>query len=335
GRLSDRVGRKPVVVAGVGLYALSTLLFVSTTHPAWFVLFRLLEGVGAAAVTPAGQALVAELTAEGTRSRAYGWLATAQFGGLVAGPVIAWPLYSLGGGQGKWAFYTIFLFGSGLSALTALALLLVIKEPEHARRQRMIKVPHPPYRELITRPVFAFLVVAATGHFAMGVFEVLWSLWLRHLGASVRFVGLTWIAFSVPMLFSWLGGHLADRYNRWALMFSGYVVSALAWITYGATRNLIFFLVVNIVEGLAIAWSYPAKQAFLVQVVPSRWLGSVQGLEQTSLQLAALTGTLVAPLLYGYLSGYVISLAGMISLAGLLYAGPILLRTGRQVGGSG
>jgi len=326
GRLSDRIGRKPLIVFGVALYSVSTFLFLSTTHPGWFVLFRLLEGVGAAAVTPAGQALVAELTVDETRSRAYGWLTTAQFGGLVAGPVIAWPLYSLGGGQGKWAFYTIFLFGGAVSALTAVALALFIREPEHARQQRAVKVTPPSYRRLITRPVFAFIVVATTGNFAMGVFEVLWSLWLRRLGASVHFIGLTWIAFSVPMLLAFVGGYLADRYNRWVLMFTGYTVSAFAWIFYGTTDNLPLFLGVSVIEGLAVAWSYPAKQAFLVQVVTPRWLGSVQGVEQTSMQVAAFIGTLAAPVLYEYLSGLVISLAGMVSLCGLIYAAPILRR---------
>jgi DHA1 family multidrug resistance protein-like MFS transporter len=326
GRLSDSIGRKPMIVAGVSFYAVATLLFVSTTNPAWFTFFRFLEGVGAAAITPAGQALVADLSTEATRSRAYGWLTTAQFGGLVAGPVLAVPLYNLGGGQGKWAFYTIFLFGSAASAITAVVLWFTIKEPEHARRRREVNVARPSYRRLVTRPVAAFLVVAFTGHFAMGVWEVLWSLWLRRLGASMRFIGFTWVAFSVPMLLSFAGGYLADRYNRWVLMFSGYVISALAWITYGATRNLTVFIVVNVIEGFAVAWSYPAKAAFLVQVVPPRWLGSVQGLEQTFVQVAGLVGTLVAPLLYSYLSGYVISLAGLISLIGLLFAGPVLFR---------
>ncbi len=324
GRLSDSVGRKPMIVAGVSLYALATALFVTTTDPAWFIFFRFLEGVGAAAVTPAAQALVAELSTEETRSRAYGWLTTAQFGGLVAGPVLAWPLYSLGGGEGTWAFYTIFLFGSVLSALTAVVLFFTVKEPEHARRRRAVKVKHPSYRQLITRPVAAFLIVAATGHFAMGVFEVLWSLWLLHLGASVQFIGLTWIAFSGPMLLSWIGGYLADRHNRWVLMFSGYTVSAFAWILYGTTSNLVLFLVVNILEGLAIAWSYPAKQGFMVQVIPPRWLGSVQGVEQTFIQISALIGTLIAPVLYTHISGYVISLAGVVSLVGLIIAAPIL-----------
>jgi DHA1 family multidrug resistance protein-like MFS transporter len=331
GRVSDSIGRKPMIVAGVAFFALAQLLFISTTEPAWFVFFRFLEGVGAAAVTPAAQALVADVSAEKDRSRAYGWMTSAQFGGLVAGPVLAWPLYSLGGGHGTWAFYTIFLFGSALSLLTAIALLMVVKEPEHARRRRTVKVQHPPYRTLVTRPILAFLIVAATGNFAMGVFEVLWSLWLRHLGATVRFIGFTWIAFSAPMLLAFAGGYLADRYSRWALMFSGYAVAAFAWIVYGSTANLTLFLIVNIVEGLAFAWSYPAKQGFLVQVAPPRWLGSVQGLEQTSVQVAALVGTLVAPVLYSYISGYVISVAGVISLVGLAVAAPILYQTWRSL----
>jgi MFS transporter, DHA1 family, multidrug resistance protein len=326
GRLSDRVGRKPIIVAGVAFYAISTLLFITTTDPVWFTLFRFLEGIGAAAVTPAGSALVADLSTDQARSRAYGWLVTAQFGGLVAGPVIAVPLYNLGGGQGKWAFYTIFLFCSIVSAITAVVLLFSIKEPAYAKRRRAIREQHPPYRQLITRPVMAFLAVAFTGNFAMGVWEVVWSLWLRRLGASMAFVGYTWVAFSVPMLFSFFGGWLADRYNRWALMFSGYLVSAVAWITYGSTRNLTLFLAVSIVEGFAVAWSYPAKSAFLMQVVAPRWRGSVQGLESTFVQVAGLTGTLVAPVLYGYMSGYVISVAGAISVLGLVFAGPILYK---------
>jgi DHA1 family multidrug resistance protein-like MFS transporter len=338
GRLSDRIGRKPVVVAGVAFYAVASLLFISTTNPLWFTLFRFLEGVGAAGVGPAGSALVADLSTDQARSRAYGWLTTAQFGGLVAGPVIAVPLYNLGGGEGKWAFYTIFLFCSVISAITAIVLLFAIKEPAHARQQRAIRVKHPSYRQLVTRPVAAFLVVAFTGHFAMGVWEVVWSLWLRHLGASMAFVGYTWIAFSVPMLFAFFGGWLADRYNRWVLMFSGYLVSAAAWITYGSTRNLMVFLAVSVIEGFAVAWSYPAKAAFLVQVVPPRWLGSVQGLEGTFIQVAGLLGTLVAPVLYGYVSGYVISVAGVVSVVGLVFAAPVLykewerLRKGRDVG---
>ena len=330
GLLSDRIGRKPLLVFAVSLYAVSTALFVTTTHPWWFVLFRFLEGVAAGTVNPAGQAFVADLTTDDVRGRAYGWLTTAQFGGLIAGPALAIALYSLGGGEGKAAFYAVFLFGAALSALTALALLLFVHEPP---RQRRPSRRRPRYRRLVTRPIAAFLVVAFTGHVAMGAWEVLWSLWLRHLGASMSFVGITWMAFSTPMLFSFAGGLLADRYNRFRLMFAGLGVAAFAWIFYGVTRDLTLFLMVNLIEGTAIAVAWPAKQSFLVQVAEPRWLGAIQGLENSVMQLAALLGTITAPLLYARLSGYTLAIGGFILLAGLLFAAPTLRQEWRRLEG--
>ena len=159
-----------------------------------------------------------------------------------------------------------------------------------ARRGRQAE--RPPYRAILSPAIIAFLVVGFTSHLSMGAFEVVWSIWLDHLGASMTYISLTWIAFSVPMLLAFAGGMLADRYSRFALMFAGYAISGVAWILYGTTTNLVLFLAVNVVEGLAIAFSYPAKQAFLVQVSPQKWLGTVTGLETTSMQLAGMIGTL-------------------------------------------
>ena len=53
GRLSDRLGRKPMIITGTVLYALATALFLTTTHPSWFIVFRFVEGTGAAAGTTA------------------------------------------------------------------------------------------------------------------------------------------------------------------------------------------------------------------------------------------------------------------------------------------
>lgn len=91
GWLSDVIGRKPVMVGGAALYTTSLLLFTSTLNPYWFILFRLLEGIGTAAFGPAAQSFVADITTEKNRSKAYGFLTTAQFGGLIVGPALAAP----------------------------------------------------------------------------------------------------------------------------------------------------------------------------------------------------------------------------------------------------
>ena len=326
GRLSDRVGRKPLLVGGTLLYGVSTLLFITTTEPALFVLFRLLEGVSVALIVPAGQAFVAEITTDRNRSQAYGWWTTAQFGGLLIGPALAWPLYELGGGEGLWAFYSIFLFGSALSLLAAVALALLVHEPEHAARARRKAVARPPLRSLLTAPVVAILIIVATAEFTMGAWEVVWSIWLDSQGRSFAFIGLTWIAFSAPMLLSFLGGRLADRHSRFALMTAGFAVQGLMWFVFSLTEIPAVYIAAAVVGGLAFALAFPAKQGLLVQISPPRWLGSVQGIEQTSMQGAAFVGTLTAPVVYGAIGGWIFAVCGAVALTGVAVAAPILRR---------
>ena len=60
----------------------------------------------------------------------------------------------------------------------------------------------------------------------MGAWDVVWSLYLDHLGASKTFISFTWVAFSVPMLLSFVGGMVADRYSRFWLFIIGYALSS-------------------------------------------------------------------------------------------------------------
>ena len=135
------------------------------------------------------------------------------------GPALAAPLYALGGG-GTSGFYAIFYFGGALSVLALVALVIFVKEPvalktrraqrrreqQEARRSR--KAGRPPYRAIFTAPILAFVLVAFTSHFAMGAWDVIWSIYLSSLGASKTFISFTWVAFSVPMLLSFVGGML-------------------------------------------------------------------------------------------------------------------------------
>jgi MFS family permease len=356
GRLCDRVGRKPVLMAGSVGITVTLLLFLTTTDPWWFIVFRFLEGLSAAAAVPAINALVADLTADDERSRAFGWVTTAQTGGFILGPAVAVPIYTLAGG-GTTGFRAIFLVGAIVTAVVTIVLAVSLREPARSRaRLRAGSHEKPPRsRELATPPVAMLILVAATANFATGGFEVLWSIWLKELGASLAFIGLTWIAISAPLLLAFVFGRLADRSNKYVLIVTGYGMAGVCWVVYGATHALAVFLVFNVIEGLAWAWAYPAKESFLVQISPQRWIGAVQGLQQSAIQLAALVGTIIAPILYGGVSwgehqlgpfqlpavhfsgigGYALSIDGLLALAGVAIAAPVLRRGWGGGGGGG
>jgi len=331
GRLCDRLGRKPVLLFGCVLFTATMFLFLTTTDPWWFVAFRFLEGVATAAVIPAVNALIADLTTDEDRSQAFGWITSAQFGGLILGPAIAVPIYNLGGG-GTRGFHAIFLVGGVVTLGVSVALALMLREPARSRERLRAGSPEraPRWRVLATRPVVALIVLAATANFSTGGFEVLWSLWLKRLGASMTFISLTWIVFSVPMLFSFLGGRLADRTNRLALVALGYTAGGVCFMVYGLTHNLGVFLAVNLIEGVAWALSYPAKEAMLIKASPAKWLGAVQGMQTAAVQAAAFVGTLLGPLLYQVIGGYALSVDGLLALAGVAWAVPVLWRTRRR-----
>ncbi len=80
GWLSDLVGRKPMMIAGMALMAVTCFLFTLSTNPRWFLLFRLLEGTSAAA-GGVMFAFIADVSVPGQRSRALGLVMSAQFAG--------------------------------------------------------------------------------------------------------------------------------------------------------------------------------------------------------------------------------------------------------------
>jgi MFS family permease len=97
GKLSDRVGRRPPVAAGLFISGLSSAIVPSLTLlMSWIGQFVLLplcgfwtaEAIGFSAATPAEQALVADLSDATTRGRSFGVYTTALSIGQVVGPVL-------------------------------------------------------------------------------------------------------------------------------------------------------------------------------------------------------------------------------------------------------
>lgn len=95
GVLSDRLGRRPVILAGLLGYVLMLVLF-AFARTVWLAyLTRVLAGGFASAVLPVASAYVADIADEETRARRYAALGAATLFGLLVGPAVSGGIYSL------------------------------------------------------------------------------------------------------------------------------------------------------------------------------------------------------------------------------------------------
>jgi len=128
GSLSDRIGRKPVIVAGWTVYAIVYLLFARATQTwhAWalFAAYALYLGL----VEGVEKALVADLVPASRRGRAYGWFNfTVGIAALPASVVfgLVWQ---------RWGAATAFAMGASFAAMAAVGLIALV--PADARTSR-------------------------------------------------------------------------------------------------------------------------------------------------------------------------------------------------------
>ncbi len=128
GGLSDRLGRKPLLLSAWSLYALCYAAISRVSSPPLLVLVVLVYSLHAALAEGAERALVADLVPEGSRGRAFGWLHGMT--GLAALPASAgfgWLWQRHGSG-------TAFLAGAAVAASAAIALALLV--PAHQGSDR-------------------------------------------------------------------------------------------------------------------------------------------------------------------------------------------------------
>ena len=123
GWLSDRLGRKPMILSGLCLCAFMLPLIVVAEGFLALLLLSCLLGLGVAIVTPSTTALVADLAKAGRMGSAMGVFGTIWDSGEAAGPILAGFLIA------SLSYFNGFLVISGLMVLAAVIFAMTIKDP--------------------------------------------------------------------------------------------------------------------------------------------------------------------------------------------------------------
>jgi MFS family permease len=336
GYFADRTARRPFLLGGMFLMAVFAALPLVFTAALSLFALRFLYGLAVAMYEPAARGFLVDTTDEGERGEAFGLYNAASMGGLVLGPVIGAFATSVVGGYGFPFVFSavmhvvagVYLFralperrlkplkaGAQASAPAAAAHSPTLVEgwstelerdwpplgqPAADRAARVASDSRQaPLRDLLN-PSFLGATVMNFGFYSsVGVYEVIWSLYMRHLGASIEWIGFTFTLFGLPvLLIGPFAGRIVDRVG--ALPFAaigGLVIAGTGYAYTLATDPItpVFFVFIE-----AAGWSFagPALFAILARGTPIGRSSTAQGLFGSSGTLAFVIASSAAGVLF-------------------------------------
>jgi multidrug resistance protein len=285
GRISDRVGRRPVLLVSLAGSAASYVLLAGAGSLGTLFLARVLAGAAGANI-PVAQAYIADVTPASERARGMGLIGAAFGLGMVIGPAIGGGLSLLGPRVPE-------CFAAALCLVNLLAATRRLPEslPPTARRRASFRHPLSPValREATARPG----AVALLGTFflltaAFAVLEGTFSLAAAHRGYSSTQVDALWLYMGVVAVVvqGWLVGRLTQRVPERLLIVAGTlaVTIGLFWIPFAGPASALLAALGLVVGGQGLA--SPSLSSLISKTVAAHAHGEVLGVSQ-SLSAAA------------------------------------------------
>lgn len=201
GRLSDRHGRAVVLMAGFASFLVGSAAAALAPNLGAVYAARLLAGAGAAAIIPTAQAYIADISTSVDRSRRFVLLGSTSFLGFLAGPVLgtwlAGPVMGMNVGQ----MPSMVNWPAMLIAIAGIPILLLTPAGLARHRVEAPPVSTPATTVQRRRFVLASMVLAALASFAVGTFEVGFTLFGgQTLGLSGSAMAIMFVTCSVAML---------------------------------------------------------------------------------------------------------------------------------------
>lgn len=296
GQLSDRVGRRPVLLVSIGAGAVMLAAFAMSTSLGALFVFRALHGACAANISTA-QAAVADVTTPENRAKGMGLIGAAFGVGFTVGPFI-------GGELSPYGLVVPIWVAAGLSALNFLIALWTLPETRRPgtseRHQRTID-PRALLRTIRHPAVGLAIVVTFVMTAAFSMMETTFALFAEHMhGLGARDLGRMFGAAGVVMIIVQGGliGRLARRFGERALVLFGMALLAAGMAALAYAPPMLPMLVAFIVLAIGQGLSGPALQALISRAASGDDQGAVLGANQSMSALARGTAPAAGGLLF-------------------------------------
>lgn len=323
GSLSDRFGRRPVILISAAGLALDWVLMALAPNLWWLVVGRVLGGMTSASAT-ALFAYLADVTPPENRARAFGIAGAAISAGFVLGP-------ALGGVLGEVSQRLPFWVAAALSALAFLYGLVVLPEslPPERRQTFAWRSAHPIAalkllgrgRALARLSAGVFLLT-----FSHRVFMTVYVLYAGHRhGLTTLEVGAL-LAFSSVLDMAVQGslvGPVTRRIGDHRAVLMGLIGGALSFLAMALAPGAWWFVAAMLPAAL-MGLAEPTMKSLMSRAVAETEQGQLQGAMQSLASLAGITGPVFFGWVYAVSAGWMPGLSFVIGAAVLMIAAGVV-----------
>jgi MFS family permease len=292
GVISDWFGRrKPLVLLGYGLAALSKPLFPLANSAAWVLVARFADRIGKGIRGAPRDALVADATSPEVRGAAFGLRQALDTAGALLGPLVAIGLMSAFSGNVRAVFWVAIV-----PALAAVAMLAFgVEEPErHTTERPRSALPDWHDVRALGRP---FWIVAAIGTlFTLARFSEAFLIFYAHdAGLSITWTPLALAVMNVTYVVSaYPAGRLSDLIGRVGLLLVGMGVLIVADIALILAAGVNGILLGIALWGLHLGMTQGLLSALVADTAPANLRGSAFGVYYFVTGIAAIVASVLA-----------------------------------------
>lgn len=293
GNLSDKYGRKYIIIFGLIVYGVSQLAFSLSTELWMLYVARFFSGLGAAFIIPPTMAFVADITSLENRGRGMGLLGASMSLGFMVGP-------GIGGFLSKISLYFPFYFAASAAVLAAVVSLFLLPNPKPvlqgtATNENLFQQ----MRRSTQTSYFVMLIVMFVFSFGLANFQATISLYVDqkyNYTPSQIAVIITVGGFVGVIIQTFVIDRLFKRFGEMRVILVNLVIAACAMFGILFVNTFFTILLVATIFSTATSLLRPA-----VNTLVSKLAGKEQGYAAGMMNAYMSLGNMIGPATAGYI----------------------------------
>ncbi len=323
GLLSDKIGRKKLLLVSGIIFLISPLLYLLVSSPIWLIPIRFFHGIATAILGPIASAMIVKAYST-SKGEKLGYYSSATLVGRALAPMLGGFMISYFVNTGFPLIQYKFVYAAAfILAIPVFALILMLQDEGKDGLSVNIQDFFADLKYFFAnKRLSSTALIEMATYFAYGAFETYLPLYLTQLDIPARQIGLIFsmqilaIALSKPFF-----GKLADRVDKRKLILIGVLALGLAIGLLGYFQTVSAAIVLGLLFGLGLSFSTVTTSSYVAEVTRQDKLGSSLGELSSIMDIGQTIGPFVTGVAITYFSfkiGFLLSLA-LAVITGLVF----------------